>query len=78
MIKYRVNYLWDIDDGCPTHISREHPLTVGEVTKINSFYHHIRSITSEDGDVCISVAQSAQSPEEAPSMPPYPTHKKSL
>lgn len=78
MIKYRVKYLADNGDSNPRHYNSEHPLTVGEVTKINSFYHHIRSITSEDGDICISVAQSAQSPEEALSMPPYPVHKKQL
>lgn len=76
MIKYRVKYLADNGDGNPRYYHSEHLLTVGEVIEINSLYHHIREIITQKSGMRISVAQSAQSLEEAPSMPPYPTHKK--
>lgn len=76
MITYRVKYLADNGDGNPRSYNSEHPLTVGEVIQINSLYHHIREIITQKSGMRISVAQSAQSPEEAPSMPPYPKHNK--
>lgn len=71
MIKYRVKYLADGDDANPTFYHSPLTLKVGDVIEINSLYHHIREITPLKTAIRLSVAQSAQSPEEAPLMPPY-------
>ncbi len=76
MIKYRVKYLADGDDANPTYYHSEHPLKVGDVIQINSFYHHIREITPLKTINRLSVSQSAQTIEEAIQMPPYPKNKK--
>lgn len=66
MYEYRLWYKSDCDDSCPKKYKSETPVEVGDVILVdNGFYHYVFEIKQQKTGVRLSLAQSAQTPEEA-------------
>ena len=69
--RYKLYYLADGDDSMESHYESDQPVKVGDVILLETgFYHHVRSILAQKTQVRLSVAESSQTAEEAPHMPP--------
>lgn len=64
MYKYRLRYLVDSGKGDPKTYESETPISEGDVIDLG-FYHCVFRIRQLKTGLCLDLAESAQSPDEA-------------
>lgn len=67
MPTYRLDFLEDADDSCPSHFTSHSPIEVGDIIQVSNGYHHrVHEIAESDAtEPLLRLGKSGQDPLDA-------------
>jgi hypothetical protein len=67
MYTYRLDFLEDADDSCPTHFESPSPVQAGDVIRVSNGYHHlVHEVAEADSpEPLLRLGKSGQGPLDA-------------